>query len=109
MELKPASQYIRELRSQLGTEAFAPARSRLLWLPVHLAIIVTLIVAVASGWLPWPLIPVASVVLGMSYAGITFLAHETAHGGTVRGRRLKHAISFIGLVPFTLSPRLWMV
>lgn len=109
MQLRPASQYIRELRPLLGPEVFAPARSRLLWLPVHLAIMATLITAVASGWLPWALVPVASLVLGVSFAGTTFLGHETAHGGVVRGRFLKHAVTWIGFLPFTLSPRLWKV
>lgn len=107
MHLRTTAQYVRELKPRLGAEVFAPARSRLLWLPVHLALIVTTIVAVASGWLPWMLVPVASLLLGVCYAGLTFLGHETMHGGTVRGRRLKHVVTFIGFLPFTLSPRLW--
>lgn len=109
MEPRPASSYIRELRPLLPQEVYAPARSRLLWLPVHLAVIITLVVAIASGWLPWYLLPVASLVLGGCYAGTTFLGHETAHGGVVRGKFLKHAVTFIGFLPFNLSPRLWKV
>lgn len=109
MQLWPLSHYVRELKPLLPAEAFAPARSRLVWLAVHYALIVSIIVAVASGVVPWPLLPVASLALGISFAGTTFVGHETAHGGTVRGRRLKHAISFFCFLPFNLSPTLWKV
>jgi len=108
MELRSLSSYVRELRSTLPSGVFAPARSRLLWLPVHLSIIVAVIGAIATDRVPWLLWPVASIVLGVSYAGITFLAHETLHGGVVRGRRLRRVIGWIGFAPFVVSPRLWM-
>jgi fatty acid desaturase len=109
MDLRPASAYVRELRPRLGPEVFAPAGSRLLWLPAHLVIIAAAIAAIATGWIPWLLLPVVSLVLGVSYAGITFLAHETLHGGVVRGRRLRHVVGWIGLLPFVVSPTLWML
>lgn len=109
MQLRPVSYYVRELKPLLPSEAFAPARSRLLWLPVHLAIMAAIITAVGAGWVPWPLLPVASLALGISFAGTTFVGHETAHGGTVRGRRLKHALTWVCFLPFTLSPTLWKV
>ncbi len=108
MDLRPTSQYVHALRPVLGPEVFAPARSRLLWLPVHVAIIATVIVAVASGWLPWPVLPLVPFVLGVSFAGLTFVGHEAGHGGVVRGRKLKHLVTWIGFSPFVLSPRLWM-
>ncbi|MBZ0231924.1 MAG: fatty acid desaturase [Deltaproteobacteria bacterium] len=109
MELRPASAYVRELRPALGPEVFAPARSRLLWLPAHVALIATAIVAVAGGWLPWPLVPLASLALGVSFAGITFLAHETLHGGVVRGRRARRIVGWLGFLPFVVSPKLWLL
>lgn len=109
MELRPNSHYVRALRSALPPEVFAPARSRLLWLPLHVAVIATVIAAVAAGWLPWPVLPLVPFVLGMSFAGLTFLGHEAAHGGVVRGNRAKHLVSWLGFVPFVLSPRLWRV
>ena len=109
MQLRPASQYIKELRPFLGPDVFKPARSRLIWLPVHMAIIATLTIAIARGWLPWPLIPVASLLLGISFAGMTFVGHEAGHGGVVRGRRLKYVATWLGFLPFVHSPRLWMV
>ena len=57
MQLSPLSAYVRTVRPELPAEAFAPATSRLLWLPFHLAVIVTCTVAIANGWLPWALVP----------------------------------------------------
>lgn len=109
MHLVPLSDYVRAIRPALPPAALAPARSRLLWLPVHLAIIVLATLAVARGWLPWPLVPLASLVIGVSFAGITFLAHETLHGGVVKQRTLKRVVGWIGFSPFVVSPKLWCV
>lgn len=108
MELRPASHYVKKLRPLLGDEAFEPARSRLLWLPFHIALIVGWIALIASDTVPWFLLPLISLAIGVSFAGITFVGHETAHGGTIRGRRLKHVISWFCFAPFCLAPRLWM-
>jgi fatty acid desaturase len=107
MELRAASSYVHELRKRLGPELFAPARSRVLWVPVHLALITAAMIAVARGWLPWFLVPLASLVIGVGFAGLTFVAHEALHGGIVRGRRLQHLLGWIGFAPFVVSPRLW--
>ena len=107
MELRPASTYVRVLRAALPAEAFAPARSRLLWLPTHVALIATGLAALAAGRIPalaWPLV---SIGLGVCFAGLTFLGHETLHGGVVRGRRLRRVVGWMGFLPFVVSPRLW--
>ncbi len=109
MQLSPLSDYVRVLRPAIGPAAFAPARSRLLWLPLNLTIIVLAMVAVAQGWLPWPLIPVASLVIGVAFSGLTFLGHETLHGGVVKHRLAKRIVGWIGFAPFFVSPRLWCV
>jgi fatty acid desaturase len=103
----PVSHYARVLRPLLPDEAFTPARSRVWWVPVHLAIIVISLVAIAKGWLPWALLPLLSVVIGACFAGLTFVAHEALHGAIVRNRQLRRWIGFIGFLPFTISPRLW--
>lgn len=109
MELIPLSQYARRLKAELPASTFAPALGRLWWLPVHLAIITVATVAMARGWLPWALLPLVSLVIGVSFAGITFVAHEALHGGIVRTRWLRHGIGWIGFAPFMVSPRLWQV
>lgn len=106
-DLYPLSTYVRALRPDLPAEAFAPARSRLLAIPILATIIVVAILMIANSWVPWPFIPVLSLVIGGSFACLTFVAHETMHGGIVRGRHLRHVVGMIGFLPFVLSPRLW--
>src|SRR5688572_8347621 len=108
MSLHPVSAYARELKPALSPKAFAPARSRLLWLPVHLIAIALAVGAVVSGklgaWGALLLVP----MIGLSFAGLTFLAHETLHGAVVRGRFARRLVGFIGFLPFAVSPRLWI-
>lgn len=105
--LVPLSHYVRELRPELPAEVFTPARSRLLWIPIHLAIIGVAASAIALAWVPWFVVPLLAVVIGASYSCLTFVAHESMHGGIVRGKLAKHLVGMLGFLPFTLSPRLW--
>jgi len=107
MELRTIAQYARALRPTLPAEVFAPAWSRVLWLPFHAAVIATVAWALAGGHVPAVLWPVASIVIGCCLAGITFLGHETLHGGVVRGRRAIRIVGWFGFLPFTVSPTLW--
>ena len=101
------STYVHELRRHLGPEIFRPARSRLAFIPAHLAVIALASCAIAGGWIPYLLVPVLSLAIGISFAGLTFLAHEATHGAIVRGRTVRWIVGWIGFLPFTLSPRLW--
>jgi fatty acid desaturase len=102
-----AATYAREIKPLLPEGAFSPARSRLLWLPVHVAVVALAMYAISASWLPWPLVPLLSLCIGMSFAGATFLAHETLHGAVIRGRRSRHWVGWLGFSPFLVSPRLW--
>jgi fatty acid desaturase len=106
--MSSAATYAREIKPLLPAGAFSPARSRLLWLPLHAAIVVASMYAISAPWLPWPLVPLLSLCIGMSFAGATFLAHETLHGAVVRGRRMRHWVGWLGFSPFVVSPRLWV-
>lgn len=108
MLLHPISYYARELKPGLPANAFAPARSRLVWLPVHFVIIALATTVIAAGWVPWPVALLLSVVIGFSFAGLSFLGHETLHGAVVRGRRSRRIVGWLGLLPFVVSPRLWI-
>jgi fatty acid desaturase len=112
MLLFKISHYAAAIRSRLPSEVFAPARSRLVWLPVHLTVIVISTIAIASatrtGGAAWLALPVSSLAIGLAFAGMTFLAHETLHGAVTRNPRLRYAIGWLLLVPFVLSPRLWI-
>jgi fatty acid desaturase len=106
--LHRASYYARDLRSALPVKAFAPARTRLLWLPVHVGVIVLATSLITAGRVHWGLVPVLSLAIGAAFAGTTFLAHETLHGAVVRNQGLRHLIGWIGFLPFVVSPRLWV-
>jgi fatty acid desaturase len=84
------------------------ARSRIAFVPVHLAVAVIATLAIAGSWVPWFLVPLLSLAIAASFAGLTFIAHETLHGGIVKNKRLQHVIGWIGFLPFAVSPRLWM-
>jgi len=106
--LVPRSAYVHELRPQLPDSAFALARSRLLFLPLYIALIVAAALPIARGWVPWFVVPLLSIAIGALFAGLTFVAHETLHGGIVRNKALQYAVGWIGFLPFLISPRLWI-
>ncbi len=106
MHLRSISGYARELKPLLPPGSFAPAPLRLLWLPVHAAVIAVSISLLAGG-VAWPLRPLLSLPIGASFAGLTFLAHEALHGAVVRGRATRRLIGWLGFLPFAVSPRLW--
>src|SRR5689334_966333 len=108
MKSRPASFYVRALKPLLPAGAFEPARSRLLWLPAHLANIAFCIALLASGRVPTWLSVGLSFVIGASFAGLTFLAHETLHGAVVRGRAVRRLVGTVCFAPFMISPRLWI-
>jgi len=102
------SAYAREIRPVLRPGVFAPAHSRLLWLPIHLAVIGLLTTVLARHLVSWWLAPLLSVIIGISFAGLTFLGHETLHGAVVRQRHVRRLVGFLGFLPFMVSPRLWI-
>jgi fatty acid desaturase len=108
MELLSVSAYAREIRPLLPRAVFAPARSRVLWLPIHYTIIALLAWALASHRLPWPLWPVVALAIGVCLAGVTFVGHEALHGGVVRGRAAIRIVGWLCFLPFVVSPQLWM-
>jgi fatty acid desaturase len=106
--LYPRSTYVAELRDKLAAGANEPARSRLLLIPIYLGVIVAVVGAVALGWVPWIAMPVVSIVLGVTFGLMTFVAHELLHGGIVRNKTVQHVVGWFAFMPFALSPRLWI-
>jgi fatty acid desaturase len=76
-------------------------------LPVHYGVIALGTLAIARGWLPLPLQLLVSLLIGASFAGLTFVAHEALHGGLVRSRRLRRVVGRLGFLPFAVPPQLW--
>jgi fatty acid desaturase len=107
-DLVSRAAYVRDLRTKLAPDAFERSPSRVLLIPIYIGVITVATLAIANGWVPWFVVPLVSLLIGFSFAGITFVTHEMLHGGIVRGRRLQHVLGWIGFVPFVLSPRLWV-
>lgn len=107
VKLRTTSSYAAEIRPLLSERAFVPARTRLLWLPLHYAVIASGVWVLARGWLSWPLELLVSLLMGASFAGLTFVAHEALHGALVRNRPLRRLVGWLGFLPFAVSPRLW--
>jgi fatty acid desaturase len=106
--LFPRAKYVADLRTDLPAAAFAPSHSRLAWMPLHLALITVASLAIALHWVPWALAPVLALAIGISFSCLTFVAHETLHGGVVRNKVLQRLVGWIGFLPFALSPTLWV-
>ncbi len=100
--------YVRELRAALPIGTFKPARSRILRIPVFVAVIVGAICAVGSGRVPWWALPLASLVIGSTSAFLTFVTHELLHGGVVRDKRVQIVLGWIAFAPLVGSPHLWI-
>ncbi len=105
---QPAAAYARSLRKHLPHDVHRRATSRLLWLPIHLALVVGGVAALAVGAVPLGLAWLVSLLIGAAFAGLTFLAHETLHGAIVKGRRWQRLIGAVAFLPFAISPRLWV-
>lgn len=107
MNLKTIASYAGEIRPLLPIATFAPARSRLLWLPLHILVIGAAVTAITWRAVAWPGALLLSLVIGASFAGLTFVAHEVLHGALVRGRTCRRIIGWVAFAPFAISPRLW--
>jgi fatty acid desaturase len=105
---KPVSHYARLVRPDLPDNAFEPEPTRLLWLLAHITLIVLGTTAIVMGLGGWPGTIVASLVIGHSFAGCSFVGHELLHGAVVRQRTLRYVIGWICFLPFTMAPRLWI-
>lgn len=107
MAQKSSERIESKLRRLLPDEVFQPAASRLLWLPVHYAVIAagtSLIVWTDSLWAKLSL----SLLVGLSFAGLAFVAHEALHGALTKNRNVRRMVGVLGFFPFCLSPRLWI-
>src|SRR5688572_30600152 len=108
MSLLPISDYVRTIRPHLPPTIFRPAPARLLWLALHAGVVALCIAVIAVVDPIWPLKALLSLPIGLAFAGMAFVAHETLHGAVVRsvaGRRLAGGIGFF---PFLISPRHWV-
>lgn len=107
VKLLTTSSYAAVLRPALKPRIFSPAPLRLLWLPVHYAVLAFGGLVIVRNALPLPLQVVVSLLIGASFAGLTFVGHEALHGAIVRGRTLRRIVGRLGFLPFCVPPSLW--
>lgn len=100
--------YAREVRPHLPAAIFQPVSARLLWLPIHVAIVLSLAVYLVAAAPSWYLALGCALVAGHSWACLSFLAHETLHHAVVKNRFVERLIGYLGLGLYCLSPTLWV-
>jgi fatty acid desaturase len=106
-ERQSVQRYAREVRALIPPAVLERAPGRLVWLPIHLAIIVGLAAFVVRAEPPWYVAALCAVVAGHSWGCLGFLAHEAMHHALVGGRQLERVVGWVGFLPYCLSPTLW--
>jgi len=107
-ERESLQRYAREIRPHLPSEVFRPVPGRLVWLPVHLAIITGAGAAVVLASPPWYVALGCALVAGHSWGCLGFLAHEALHHAVVRNRTVEKLVGYAGFGIYGLSPTLWV-
>jgi fatty acid desaturase len=107
LELHSAKHYIQAIRSELPPQVLRRVPSRLWWLPLHLAII-------SAGWwvvvalqVHWSIKLAWVVVIGHSYACLSFLGHELLHDSVIRRGRLQSVLGWICFLHYAIGPDHW--
>src|SRR5437868_10757284 len=95
-ERDSVQRYAREVRPYLAPEVFRPVPSRLVWLPVHLAVIVAAAAVVVLVGPPWWGALACAVAAGHSWGCLGFLAHETMHHAVTRNRTVEKLVGYAG-------------
>ncbi len=76
-------------------------------MPVHYGVIAVGTLAIVRNWVPLSLQLLLSLLIGASFAGLTFVGHEALHGAIVRNRAGRRVVGWLSFLPFAVSPRLW--
>jgi fatty acid desaturase len=105
--LQACVHYAKELRPDIPPEAFNRNPRRLLWLPVHLAIIGCAIAALLTTQMHWGWRLLLSGVIGHSYGVLMYLAHEILHGTVIKNSALQNWISGLCMLPYCIGPAHW--
>ncbi len=106
-EAQSVQYYARAVRQHLPATTFQRTPSRLLWLPVHLAIIGGLGAYIVVAAPPWYVALLGAVIAGHSWGCLGFLAHEALHHALVKSPVIEKIVGYFGFGPYFLSPTLW--
>lgn len=98
--------YRQLIRRSLPDHVFQPDYTNLWWFPVHFAIIGAGIYFLSNHF-SWWAAPFIALAIGHSIACMGFLAHDVAHGGSVKNLFLRDTLALIGFSGLFISPLLW--
>jgi fatty acid desaturase len=104
----PVSYYAALVRPELPGQSFAPARSRVTWLLLHIAVATVGTLAISRAWGGWPVRLLLSLIIAHSYATMALVAHEAMHGSILRGAFARHCVGWLGFLPLLISPTHWV-
>lgn len=106
-ELKTFGWYAARVTPHLPKEAFKPVPTRLFGGLAYLLVTLAGILSVSIFDLPiWANI-IISIVIGLSFAGMSFLGHEILHGTVVRKPLLRDFLGAVAFFSLSTGPRLW--
>jgi len=106
-EAHSVQHYAREVRQHLAPEVLQPTPQRLLWLPVHAAVIGAVSAYILRAAPPWYVALACAVVAGHSWGCLGFLAHEALHHALTKNRLVEKVVGYCGFGLYCLSPTLW--
>lgn len=101
------------MRQRLSPFVFSPNPRRIGWFVLHALIVLGglglgYVFGETGGSTNHVLLAPLGVLLGLSFAGLAFVAHEALHGAVTNRRHLKYWLGRVGFAPFLVSPRLWI-
>jgi len=97
--------YRKMLREALPDRYFRSDSHHLWWMIPHIAIIAGGLYLLAQGFTWWAFL--IALVIGHSFAGLGFIAHEVCHGTGLKNNFLKQLLTGIAFSPFAIGPYLW--
>ncbi len=100
-------EYVSVLKPLLPNEIFRPVPHRLVWLLVHGLLISGAVWLVAMPSTGWMILPIASLIIGNSFASLGFLGHEIMHGAVTRKKGLQFLTAAVCFSPFFVGPTMW--
>jgi fatty acid desaturase len=105
---EPASipNYRQTIRKALKQDILKPDPANVAWYLVHFAILALCYWGLTFHFSYWSA-PILALLIGHSFGCMGFLAHDIAHGGSIRHPVLRDALAAIGFSPFGISPYLW--
>lgn len=103
----PFTWYAKQLRRELPREIFERTPSRLLWLPVNLAIIALAVGTMLLTDIHWGWRIALALVIGHTFAVQQFLAHEILHGSIIKNRTWQNICGTICMLHHCVTPTQW--